>query len=303
MIKLLVGLVVFVGLTSWSIVFAQQIEIQPGQVAHCITKFTLDQTQQFASCITQTPTSTATATATATTTPSGHPNNCHVPTTHDHGHCPPPWVVNSNMAPTFDGNEAHVGFKGVLIPNAQGTEIYALVHLISTPSGRLTQHHSHKLWIKDSSGGISTYQGSLDTGDPATRRIPRNQPDPGFRPIALVVDQATLNQYGYMCEVWYTRALQDINWDICPPVYLHDPTDTTDPSTWTLSGGGVGLQRGIDINWYSSRQPVGAFTHQGLPQYTAPTLINDALDDGFGSIKIFARMAYSISCPQCIAPN
>lgn len=253
---------------------------------------------------TVTPTATVTATPTATATPSGHPNAWHVASTHEHGDEPPAWVVSSGLAPTFEGTEAHVGFKGFLFAPVNGVDAYMIVHLISTPTGRATQFHTYKVWMRDPTGAVSYYHGFMNTGDPLTTRVSRSLPDPGFRPIVLVVDQAAYDLYGAQCEVWYTFPTVSgphISFLICPPVYLHDPTDTADPATWTRvpPGTGLGLQREADLSWYVNGQPEGFFSNG----YTAPTLKNYAQGDGFGNTKLFFRTDRVYFCPNCVAPN
>lgn len=260
--------------------------------------------------LTPTATATRTPTATATATPTtvlNVDNLWHAPTTHEHGDEPPAWVTGSALAPTFEGTEAHVGFKGFLLAPVNGVDGYVLVHLISTPTGRATQHHTVKVWLRDPTGAVSYYQGLLNTGDPATTRVSRSQPDPGFRPIVLVVDQAAYDAHGPQCEVWYTFMTSPgpaINWLICPPVYLHDSTDTVNPATWTLvPGGGLGLQRTAEIAWYDGNQPEGAYTNAlGQSQYTAPTLKNYAVEQ-YGLRQLFFRTDRVYSCPSCVAAN
>lgn len=296
-----IAFVVFVGMMCWGIVYAQQIEVPPGQVAHCVTRFVLDSHKQLATCITQTP--TRTVVVTTTPTPSGHPNVWHTPTVNEHGDEPPIWVVSSGLAPTFEGTEAHAGFKGFLFSPVNGVDAYMIIHLISTPSGRMTRYHTYKTWLRDPTGAVSYYYGTVDTGDPLTTRRPLVQGDPGTRPIVLVVDQATYDQMGPVCEVWYTFPTTGgphINWLICAPVYLHDPTDTTDPVTWTKTppGNWLGLQREADLVWYDGYQPEGFFAGG----YTAPTLKNYATDSG-GLKMLFFRNARSYACPNCVVPN
>lgn len=246
-------------------------------------------------------------TVSPTSVTSHDPTRCHAPTTHEHGPCPPQWVESSGLASTFDGTEDHRGFKGMLFPtNPEGVDVYLQVHLISTPSGRARQFHSYKVWMRDPTGAVTYYQGQLNTGDPLTARVPYIQSADGFgiRPVVLVLDQESYDRFGPLCEVWYVFGIVHIGWNICPPVYLHDPTDNpTNPATWTRTpGGSVGNARGVDVSWYPGYQPVGAFTQGGLPQYTAPSLSNYTVNNGYLEV-IRVRHDSTTNCPQCVVPN
>jgi len=256
---------------------------------------------------TRTPTLTPTSTPTVTPSPtavSGHPNHWHPPTTHEHGDAPPSWVLSSTLQPTFDGPEAHVGHKGILhTPTANGVEAYCIVHIISTPPGRATQYHTYKCWMRDPTGAVSYYYGTINSGDPLTTRKPRNQGELPT-PFVGVIDQATYNQMGPACEIWYTFPTTSgphLVWFICPPVYLYDPTDTSDPNTWTLlPSGSLGLAREAGLLWYDTYQPEGLFSNG----YTAPTLKNYAIDEGSGGPPLIRfHTARQYQCPQCVAPN
>ncbi len=257
-------------------------------------------------------------------------NVWHLPTTHEHGDEPPDWVKTSALLPTFDGGEAHVGFKGFLFTGADVitgpiVDAFLQVHLISTPSGRLNQFHSYKTWIKDNTGSLSYYQGYLNTGDPSTTRISHlvESQGAGDLPIqrVLTTDQASYDELGLLSETWYTGPLSgwapSITWIIFPQVYLFQPPESPDRSTWVqLPNAPLGLNRSADISLFKfAWNPVGEFcavmgggdpvdcaTAGALKQYTAPSLYAQMSD--IDSLGLFIRSGHpEINCPQCIAPN
>jgi hypothetical protein len=170
-------------------------------------------------------------------------------TGHEHGDEPPAWIAEAGYMVHFghgfhaaENGAGHPGFKGFrkdqVIP---GVDIYALIHLISTPSGRSKRWHSYEIWTKESSGAVSHFVGMMDTGDPATTRVTRLAGDPGFRPLVLTVDKASWDA-NIRCEQWYTFSAPwswDTGWTICEPMYLvtdAEKAGNIDPSTWVTTG-------------------------------------------------------------------
>lgn len=184
----------------------------------------------------------------------------HPPTTHEHGDPPPRWVLDSPLDPNFtQGSENHNGFKSFHFVGytccdssvGTGVEVYATIHLIGTPNGRLTRYHSYKIWMLDASSNVSYWQGMLDTGDPQTRRFPRSQGDPGGGSRVLCVD----SELSVPFEQWYADTYlggPNIGWNIFQPAYRCILPESRDPMTWVLGPGNhLGLGRSpAEVLWY-----------------------------------------------------
>lgn len=212
----------------------------------------------------------------------------------------------------------HQAYKGIRAQSDAGGDVYLRYHAASNPMDRAAQYHSYEVYYRDTAGNISFWQGWYDTGDPNTdARCPRrNGPSAceSQRPIMLVVDQTAWDQ-GIRGEQWYMFGSPNAGWawdmglTIINATTLYVPGENAtahDPSTWVLTGD-RGLQRRSDGFWYLGRDgggtnltgwfcatPLGDVTSvgsqdcggNGLPQYIAPTIGQDARDDGFGNVRI-----------------
>jgi hypothetical protein len=163
----------------------------------------------------------------------------HAPTDHEHGDMPPAWVLASGHAPFAQSRESHSGYKGASAAMANGVESYFIAHIVSTKSARSHGDHDYQLWIKDPSGGISYWQGTLDFGSPP----PLRTNDTGERPIILSVGDDG-------CETWYSRpgaAVVDVGWTICGRYEAFAGSATDDTGTFRT------------IDWIIPAERLGAF--------------------------------------------
>lgn len=277
------------------------------------------------------PTATSEPEPTATSEPEGNPTTWHTATDHEHGHAPPQWAEDWSMQKfghgvVYGGDEAtpnenvmkHNAYKGQIVPSAAGGEAYIRYHGASNPHERATRYHSYEVYYKDTAGNVSFFQGWIDTGDPATRRFPRAQGDPGIRPAMLVVDQASWNA-GIRTEQWYAFAagarLVEFGVNIGNSVTLWSPgehlTDVHDPSTWVTTGAD-GTNRLVDFFLIESRfhgvtgdfclTALGQFAECGadgaLPQHIAPTMYQDMRTE-FGVRRISGLSQVDHPCSAC----
>ncbi len=141
---------------------------------------------------------------------------------HEHGDAPPLWVGQAGFNVGFDqmggfasgtsemeNTVKHVGMKG-FEATIKGVAVYARIHLMSNPLDRSARYHSYELFLKDKAGGISHFQGWLNTGDPAVDRIPYQDKslgeagkDPGRRPIVWAATrQACVVDRTWCIELW-----------------------------------------------------------------------------------------------------
>jgi len=234
----------------------------------------------------------------------------------------------------MENSMKHEAFKGFLIPSvtASGSQGYLRYHAASNPADRAAQLHSYEFYYRDRAGNVSFFQGVYDVGNPAPypqgARVPRRLGDPGFRPIMLVVDQQTWNQ-GIRCEQWYMFGnggwAPEFSLTICNTTTFYNAAENAtamDQSTWQATGD-FGLTRRAEFFWYPSRvqgfsgwfcanpdgssgQPqMGSSTcTQGLPQYIAPSLANDAaLRFGVRRLEGLLQKQFSAGGSQLRLPN
>lgn len=193
---------------------------------------------------------------------------------HEHGDQPPDWIfpIESNlgfdhqsgfMANTspLENSLKHSGMKG-FSTTIKNVQIYARIHLASNPLDRASRFHSYQLFLKDPSGGISHFQGWLDSGDPQFSRIPYRDSslgekgkDPGIRPIvwastrhACIIDQT------WCIELWSMKTSPwgpDIIWGIndATTFYHPDEQNTADINQWDKSGL-TGMDRSLTVTIY-----------------------------------------------------
>lgn len=210
-----------------------------------------------------------------------HPPACG----HEHGDAPPQWIADAGYTVGFDehggfhGNTSaienttkHASMKGMVAQfgNQQG---YIRYHLASNVMERSARYHSYEVFLRDAQGGVSHWQGWYNSGDPATDRLSKSQPDPGRRPLVLVADYPALLQ-GKDCEQWYGFTASwswDIGLTICRSTTMQyadearariDGSPLTgsgiyDPANWVvLCGYGypspscLGNDRELEASWY-----------------------------------------------------
>lgn len=191
---------------------------------------------------------------------------------HEHGDAPPTWVTHAEHNVGFDpitgflantsaleNSVKHAGMKA-FAANIKGVEFYLRIHLLSNPMDRSTRYHSFELFAKDSSGGISHFQGWLDTGDPKVDRIPYQDKslgkageDNGHRPVVWAATKHACEVDHTWCqELWTTTSWSwgpDINWAINDPTTYFNPGETydPDPSHWQKTGK-LGINRSMSIS-------------------------------------------------------
>jgi hypothetical protein len=186
-------------------------------------------------------------------------------TGHEHGDAPPRWIADAGYAAAFHGHfntspientVKHAAMKGFL-GTFDGADVYFRIHAASNPLDRSARFHSYEVWARDSSGGVSHWQGWYNSGDPVTDRVVRRKgSETGVRPVILVVDQTSLNQ-GIGCEQWYATTASwswDFGWTICGATTLYQPNENAtadDMSTWILNPNGTrGTTRRLELAWY-----------------------------------------------------
>jgi hypothetical protein len=232
---------------------------------------------------TQSPSPTPRPTQTPVPTPPptlGHDSRTwHPPTDHEHGDAPPQWIMAAGYTVGFDqhggfhGNTSatenttkHAAMKG-FAARFKGVDVYFRVHIASNVLDRMARYHSYEVWARDASGGVSHWQGWFNSGDPVADRVPRTQPDPGRRPVVLVVDAASLaNQIG--CEQWYGATASwswDFGWTVCGTTTVFYPGENDQPGTehWRTTGANGAELRRLEAAWYDGSygrfHPVGRF--------------------------------------------
>lgn len=221
---------------------------------------------------------------------------------HEHGDAPPSWLEAAGYNVGFD---SHAGFHGgtTLAENTakhaamkgfsttlQGKDVYLRYHAASNPGDRMSRYHSYELFIKDPVGNVTHTQGWFNSGDPNNTdpnrpgRVSRTQNDPGYRPIMLVTDLASL-QAGINCEQWYvTTSIEgwgpEFGLTICDSSTMYyfgenqynkngqlysDAEDIYDPTNWIKlcdygfpQGLCKGADRALELSWFgpdSSNSP------------------------------------------------
>lgn len=190
---------------------------------------------------------------------------------HEHGDAPPEWIVEAGYVAGFDphggfhGNTSHLensdkhaamkGFAADFMDYAGGVQsLYVRMHIADNVMDRVSRYHSYEVFMKDSTGAVSHWQGWFNTGDPNTDRFLYNgRNDPGRRPIILTQDETTFPTVKN--SHWYSRASAgwnwDVNWTVDSPTYwrLGEVYDTN-PENWLLTGR-LGTVRRMEPAWYS----------------------------------------------------
>lgn len=236
---------------------------------------------------------TATATATATEAAcavSAGASVWHAATNHEHGDAPPAWAdaysCDSFGHPVeFGGDEAtpneehhkHEAYKGYGWTE-QGTNFYARLHLSSLAMDRGVRFHSAEVYARDVSGGVSFWQFHADAGDPETQRFSDCRfifpaLHPLFRTPHGWVSAPTQAAWDSGCrfERWYMRGQDwqpDIVLDIYDPATLRTVGEAYDDpeSSWVRTpDNGLGLWRGITLNWYGDDNATGAYPGRNSP--------------------------------------
>jgi hypothetical protein len=220
---------------------------------------------------------------------------------------------HGNTSPT-ENTAKHAAMKG-FSATMKGVDLYFRVHIASNVLDRMARYHSYEIWARDPSGAVSHWQGWFNSGDPVADRISRMLPDPGRRPVVLVVDEASLAmQIG--CEQWYASTAiwsWDFGWTVCgtTTVYYPGENEQTGQEHWRPTGLSGAEARRLEAAWYNGSygriHPVGRFwatqfgegvtgpndprcsqsstkygvTYQNicLEQYIAPTMIEVAFPD------------------------
>jgi hypothetical protein len=234
---------------------------------------------------------------------------------HEHGDDAPAWATafsetHFGHGIVYGGDETsgpaedamkHQAFKGYLLTNSIGVQVYLRYHAASNPMDRSARFHSYEVYVRDTAGNVSFWQGLYDTGNPDTARFARRSgSEPQQRPIILAVDETSIAQ-GIACEQWYMfpaarNHMPEFALTICGATYMYRGNENAtahDPSTWVASPSGTtGRDRRAEFFWYPDRgsvrgwfcaDPNGAILSTGsatcatgLPQYVAPTLEADA---------------------------
>lgn len=222
---------------------------------------------------------------------------------HEHGDSPPVWVINSKWKPTFnhpantpDENvHKHSSFKAFNFFNRHaGQEVYVIAHLDTNPLGHTSRFHSYKVWMKDTVGNISHWQGWMDFGGDDAVDRPNVRVCSGadsFVPIMAV------NKVGcpIRLESWYSRpgGSGGWSWDFSFDLKANYYTDgnPAEPSTWKPTGDLNDL-RHLKLNWYDFRSSYkGVFwTNQWGDLVTGPS------DPICGTTKKFGSKEFKILC-------
>jgi hypothetical protein len=205
---------------------------------------------------------------------------------HEHGDAPPQWIMDAGYMVSFDqhggfhGNTSatentakHAAMKGYLADfkdYAGGAqEVYFRVHMASNVLDRMARYHSYEVFMRDSTGAVSHWQGWFNSGDPVKDRLIYNGVnDPGRRPIVLVQDETTFPTV--KDEHWYTRATAPWNWDFAwtvnPTTFYHaNEADNPDMSTWKPTGQ-LGTVRRFEPAWYGPDSKSAPMRSLGAPK-------------------------------------
>lgn len=205
---------------------------------------------------------------------------------HEHGDAPPDWIAAAGYKLAFDhaggfhGNTSsienttkHAAMKGYLadftdyVGGAQ--QVYFRVHIASNVLDRMARYHSYEVFMRDSTGAVSHWQGWFNSGDPVKDRLVYNAlNDPGTRPIVLTQDETTFPKVKN--EHWYVRAAAPWNWDFAwtmdaTTFYYKDEALNTDMSTWKPSGR-LGTVRRMEPAWYGPDSKVASTRTMAAPK-------------------------------------
>jgi hypothetical protein len=210
---------------------------------------------------------------------------------HEHGDAPPQWIADAGYTVGFDdhagfhGNTSsienttkHTSMKGMLA-TLGSQQVYVRYHIASNFMERSARYHSYEVFMRDASGGVSHWQGWLNSGDPVADRQSKSLPDPGRRPLTLVTDYPALVR-GLNCETWYGFTAGwawDVGLTICDSTTMPYQGETMDPATWVkLCDYGYpplackGNDREIELTWYgpdSKVSPNRGSPPRGVPFY------------------------------------
>lgn len=211
----------------------------------------------------------------------------HAPGTHDglnaheHGDAPPDWASgfsrdNFGHGVVFGGDEAtpnenamkHQAYKGFLI-RVKSQDVYVRYHAASNPMDRMVPFHSYEVYLRDSSGGVSFWQGwyFVSYPDDPNGRRPRHNESGRNSSFIGYVDQTDWDRH-LRCEQWYGTAgawSWDMGITICGATTLSSPDEYLagrkdyymDMSHWILTGD-MGLERRIEVSWYGPSNPYAA---------------------------------------------
>lgn len=171
---------------------------------------------------------------------------------HEHGDAPPQWIMDAGYTVAFDehggfhGNTGetentikHMAMKGFSATFGD-QEVYVRTHIQSNVLDRSARYHSNEIWLRDAQGGVSHWQGWMNSGDPVPGYDPDTQTfsnaagrrskalaDNNQRPIILVVDGDAAAK-GQTCEQWYvTNSYEgwapEYGWNVCGANTLYFP--------------------------------------------------------------------------------
>jgi dipeptidyl aminopeptidase/acylaminoacyl peptidase len=179
---------------------------------------------------------------------------------------------HGNTSPA-ENTAKHAAMKGFLAEfqdYSGGTQqVYFRVHIATNVLDRMARYHSYEVFMRDSSGAVSHWQGWFNSGDPANDRfVYDSKNDPGRRPIVLVQDETTFPVVKN--EHWYMRSTASWNWDFAWTVdattyYFPTEAENTDMSTWKPTGR-LGTVRRFEPAWYGPDSKVAASRTWGIPK-------------------------------------
>lgn len=206
---------------------------------------------------------------------------------HEHGDKPPVWAnefsqKNFGHPVLFGGDEGtpnenamkHQAFKGFTM-NLNDVELYVRFHAQSNPHGRKAAFHSYEIYAKDTSGGVSFWQGWMFFGYPDSRSqriVVQRGENPGYDPISNVTWPgrarqmiSSPDQYAWdhflQCEQWYGTGgfwSWDMGITICEASTLFHideyKGDVMDMTTWDVTGA-VGNRRRLEMSHYGPQTP------------------------------------------------
>jgi hypothetical protein len=162
------------------------------------------------------------------------------------------------------------GFLADFKDYARGTQqVYFRVHIASNVLERMARYHSYEVFMRDSSGAVSHWQGWFNSGDPVKDRFVYNGVnDPGRRPIVLTQDETTFPKVKN--EHWYTRATGSWNWDFAWTVdattyYYPNEAKNPDQSTWKPTGR-EGTVRRFEPAWYGPDSKIAPTRSKPAPK-------------------------------------
>ncbi len=235
---------------------------------------------------------------------------------HEHGDSVPQWVTSAGYAPVF----GHLGgTPGENLPfwkhtafkqwqgRFNGQDWFGVFHLDFNPAGHVSRFHSYQLWVRDSSGAVSSISGWLDFGqgnNTGPNLLPSCGNDSGVRPIMNPTRPGCPIQF----ESWYAQAggsggwAPDFGFNINPNFYAGG--DPANPATWTPTGGVRNVERRIEFAWYLGGSGIRPSPRGEFYATQWGDIVGGSADPVCGTQRTYGDRSYTVLClRQYVAPT